>query len=254
MGFYDRHKHHREDQSLHVDDWLMTYADMITLLLCFFAVFLSVSVPKTEQMNEAHKKIQEEFAGPDKTGGYMHREDILAGKFPPVVVKRSADPENMPYDNLPSIVDKFRQEGVTVTQGDKITTINVDSKFFFTSGASSISIEGQNFLKGLLEPLLHGQFREYLITVEGHTDDNPINTIQFPSNWELSTARASSVVRFFMEQGVLPQRLRAAGYADVFPQVPNRDTKGQPIPENQAQNRRVVIKLEKIEKQKAINP
>ena len=90
------------------------------------------------------------------------------------------------------------------------------------------------------------KFRDYQITIEGHTDDAPISTAQFPSNWELSTARASAVVHYFLEQGIAAQKLRAAGYADTFPVAPNRDSAGKPIPENQARNRRVVIKLEKI--------
>jgi chemotaxis protein MotB len=88
---------------------------------------------------------------------------------------------------------------------------------------------------------------DYMITVEGHTDDMPIGTGQFPSNWELSTARASAVVRYLINNGIPAAKLRAVGYAQVMPKVPNRDVTGRPIPENQAQNRRVVIKLEKIE-------
>jgi len=65
-----------------------------------------------------------------------------------------------------------------------------------------------------------------------------------------ASSRAASVVRFFLEHGIDPERLRAAGYADVFPKVPNRDSNGNAIPANQSQNRRVVIKLEKIEKNK----
>ena len=92
------------------------------------------------------------------------------------------------------------------------------------------------------------KYKSYQVTVEGHTDDSPISTLQFPSNWELSTARAAAVVHCLLQQGILAQRLRAAGYADTFPVALNRDAHGQAIPENQARNRRVVIKLEKIEK------
>lgn len=241
MGFYDKHKHPRPDDHQGVDDWLMTYADMITLLLCFFAVFLSVSVPEKEQFQQARQKVLEQFADPD----------ILKDKFPPLLDENKVFDEEAPYENLPSIVDRFRKEGVTIVQGDKLTTIDVNSRFFFPSGAAALSEEGTEFLKGLVPSLRTGQFKDYLITVEGHTDDNPINTPQFPSNWELSTGRAASVVRYFLTQGVPAERLRAAGYADVFPKVANRTPSGVALPNNQAQNRRVVIKLEKIEKDKA---
>jgi chemotaxis protein MotB len=94
------------------------------------------------------------------------------------------------------------------------------------------------------------EYRDYTISIEGYTDDSPIKTPQFPSNWELSTARAAAVVRSFVGLGVPAERLRAVGFAETSPKLPNRDADGKAIPENQAQNRRVVIRLEKITKQK----
>jgi chemotaxis protein MotB len=76
------------------------------------------------------------------------------------------------------------------------------------------------------------KFENYKVAVEGHTDDLPIY-YRFPSNWELSTARASRVVRYFIEKGIPPQRFKAVGYADTKPVVPNTSM------ENRAQNRRV---------------
>jgi len=73
--------------------------------------------------------------------------------------------------------------------------------------------------------------------VEGHTDDLPIHTQRFPSNWELSAARAASVVRFFIQQGIPKERLQAVGLADTQPRAPNTS------PEDRAKNRRVVIQL-----------
>lgn len=237
------HKRKRRRGGHRADDWLMTYADMITLLLCFFAIFLSVSVPKDEQMQQAREKVRERFAAQNPL------DEIVLNPTSPVGAK--ATEENV-YDRLPSIVDMHEKgKGVNIEQeGDRITTIEMDSSAFFASGSSILSDEGQRILGELKEKLTSRDYINYSITVEGHTDDNPINTSQFPSNWELSTARAAAVVRFFLEHGIDPERLRAAGYADVFPKVPNRDFSGNPIPENQAQNRRVVIKLEKIEKRK----
>ncbi|HQX26415.1 MAG TPA: OmpA family protein [Alphaproteobacteria bacterium] len=225
------------------DDWLMTYADMITLLLCFFAIFLSVSVPKDEQMEQAREKVRERFAAQNVI------DQFVLDPISPVGANSS---EKEIYDRLPSIVDMYEKgEGVHIEQeGDRITTIEMDSSAFFASGSSVLSDEGQKILGELQAKLTGKDYINYSITVEGHTDDNPIHTAQFPSNWELSTSRAASVVRFFLEHGIDPERLRAAGYADVFPKVPNRDSNGNAIPANQSQNRRVVIKLEKIEKNK----
>lgn len=225
----------------HVDDWLMTYADMITLLLCFFAILLGASVPKVEKLEQARKEMAQKFA-PTNTqkGRFAVQKNNEAGGEP-----------NSLLNNLPSIVDKFPEHNPAQTPekpGDRITTIDMNSAAFFPSGNATLTDDGKTILRGVLAKLNTAQYQNFIITVEGHTDDNPINTPQFPSNWELSTARAAAVVRYFIEQGIPPTHLRAAGYADVMPKVPNRDFSGNPVPANQAQNRRVVIKLEKIDK------
>jgi len=139
---------------------------------------------------------------------------------------------------------------IAAPTGDRISTLEMSSAAFFDSGSAALSPGGEAILQPLAAKLQSDEYRDYRITVEGHTDDNPIHTAQFPSNWELSTARAAAVAHYLVDQGIPAQRLRAAGYADTFPKVPNRDANGAPIPENQAQNRRVVIRLEKIEKAK----
>lgn len=282
MSLSYKKRRRRNDHS--VDDWLMTYADMITLLLCFFAIFLSVSVPKEEQFQKARERVMEHFSAPDQVRGKVMPRDDMSGN----------PQDELPYDSLPSIVDRHHSgEGRSVgfgidigegqsegagegalqgtgprdgvrddayvrdfgrgeseeEEGDRIKTMEMPSAAFFASGSAELSEEGKKLLKEILDTQLNAPgFLDYQITIEGHTDDVPINTLQFPSNWELSTGRAAAVVRFFIEQGVQPQRLSASGYADIFPKTPNRDAAGNPMPGNQAQNRRVVIKLEKIEK------
>lgn len=218
----------------HADDWLMTYADMITLLLCFFAIFLSVSLPKKEAP-----------VAPPKP------QTVTPFRLPEVFEG------NLPFHGVPVSDVRTEEEASfppppekTQPAGDRLTTIDMDSAAFFDSGSATLSEPGKAILGGVAATLKDGKYKDYAATVEGHTDDSPIGTSQFPSNWELSTARAAAVVRFFIEQGIPADKLRAAGYADTFPKAPNRDALGNAIPENQAQNRRVVIKLEKIEKEK----
>ena len=81
----------------------------------------------------------------------------------------------------------------------------------------------------------------YKITVEGHSDNIPIQSTQFPSNWELSSARASAVARYLIAQGFPKEKIQVVGLADTRPLVPNQDDNGDPIPENQSRNRRIVI-------------
>lgn len=228
------HKHRRLRAEDHVDDWLMTYADMITLLLCFFAVLLSLSAPRQEKFDKARAEMAKQFAG---------------AKEPEAGPKEAETEADQAFRALSSFVETYQpEEAPPPDQRDRITVIDMDSAALFARGSASLSDEGRRILRNVAERLSAGENADYQVTVEGHTDDTPIRTFQFPSNWELSTARAAAVVRFFIEQGIPARRLRAAGYADSVPKVPNRDAAGVPVPENQAQNRRVVIKLEKIEK------
>lgn len=244
MGFFDKEQ---QEEQAHLDDWLMSYADMITLMLCFFAIILSVSVPKQQKLEEAQKEMAGVFAreGIAKT--------MQEGKPVDVQPSEAVAGEGI-LDGLPSIIDRYREGNINAPEkpysiqqaGKRISTIEMNSAFFFDTGSATLSDEGKEAL-GALTPSLQSQLQEgYIITVEGHTDDNPISTAQFPSNWELSAARAAAVVRHFIELGLPASQLRAAGYADTHPKMPNRDIYGHPIPDNQMQNRRVLIKLEKI--------
>lgn len=232
-------------EEAHVDDWLMTYADMITLLLCFFAVFIAIAVPDEEKFEEAKQQVVEQFKGDSEN---------LKGQYALPPAPNDTPPSSeMPFEALPSIVDRFNKDehdAVEIEKGDRITTIEMNSAPFFEKGSAVLSAEGLKVLSDLRESILSSEYKDYTISVEGYTDDNPIKTPQFPSNWELSTARAASVVRSMIDLGVPADRLRAVGFGETVPKVPNRNDAGSPIPENQAQNRRVVIRLEKITKQK----
>ena len=265
----------REQPPSHTDDWLMTYADMITLLLSFFAVFFIVASAPKKPLEEARAAVpappaQASVPMPplvqmpkiqwppvqavEDTADEAPTRASLAIRAVAAPVKVEKAPAERLVDNvpvtLPQIVDdlKAQQKADIEQQGDRITTIEINSAAFFDSGSATLSNAGKSILRDVAVTLKSGAYDGYQITVEGHTDDIPINTVAFPSNWELSTARASAVVHFFLDQGIAAQKLRAAGYADTFPKAPNRDAAGNAIPENQAQNRRVVIKLEKIEK------
>lgn len=246
MSYQRKSKAHDEGG---LDDWLMTYADMITLLLCFFAVFLAASVPKEEVFVKAREDVLDKFATETPSGERgPNANATLDGAYdaaPSILDRMSTDISiTEPVINGTEIEHKSKKDK---PDGDRIKTIEMPSAAFFTSGSATLSGEGKLLLNEIIETnLKNDELADYIITIEGHTDDVPINTLQFPSNWELSTARAASVVRYLIEQGIPPQKLRAAGYADSVPKVANRDYAGKPIAMNQAQNRRVIIKLEKI--------
>jgi chemotaxis protein MotB len=257
----------KRKQVRHADDWLMTYADMITLLLCFFVLFASASI--AQKINAAKVHVAQKEEKTQKSAPAEPRVEATADKMSEQVPPQDSLPEFQappelgaeagiykmleqvpPQDSLPETVGNLQSKTAANPKqdGDRITSIEMNSAAFFDRGSAALSPEGEAILRDVAENLKAEKFQDYQVTVEGHTDDIPINTPLFPSNWELSTARAAAVVRFFLNEGIPAHRLRAAGYADTFPKVPNRDENGSAIPENQAKNRRVVIKLEKIEK------
>jgi len=268
------HWQKKRERISHADDWLMTYADMITLLLCFFAVFLTVSMPKKDippvaeppppaQIAQAELKPETpeslevevkqateiKFEIPEEAPLPETQSVDPRDQTPSVEIKPETKPETPPAPP-PEIANNPKAQNTAEFEkkGDRITTLEMDSAAFFDSGSAVLSDNGKTILADVARKIQADEFKDYQVTVEGHTDDAPIKTPLFPSNWELSTARASAVVHFFLESGISAQKLRAAGYADTFPKAPNRDANGNAIPGNQAQNRRVVIKLERIER------
>ncbi|EWH01296.1 OmpA/MotB family protein [Halomonas sp. BC04] len=125
-------------------------------------------------------------------------------------------------------------EGVSVAEGQQGITLRIDDNLLFSSGQADLTAQGREVLGSLREVL--GAF-EGDVSVEGHTDSIPIATARFPSNWELSSARAIAVLRYLAELGVGIERLRAVGYAETRPLESNDTAEGR------AMNRRVELLL-----------
>jgi len=294
------HQHLRRDPGRHTDDWLITYADTITLLLCLFVVILSIRtsgrslgweappqatlaatanvvpaskedifgghppfppaeqaapevfVPETIAAADARPPMSEHIPPPPARPAPIDFADRVDAPAAPELHAfiPSTERAATAAAALPPLVERMRSLGSAVIEqhGDRITTVQISSNAFFASGYAVLSVPGKAILRDVAGTLKSEAFAAYHISIEGHTDDTPINTALFQSNWELSTARASAVVRFFLELGLSPRKLSAAGYADTYPIAPNRNADGTVIAENQAKNRRVVIRLEKIDK------
>lgn len=218
MSFHHRKKHKEED----LEAWLMTYADMITLLLCFFAILLSVMEPKKEKLDQLKEGIMSKFQ-----------------------MVQTASPFTAILESLQSIIeDQHLERDISVEQTDRGLILELSTSSFYQSGSAQLKPEAIPTLDKILQSIQAAGLDKYTVEVEGHTDDVPIKTAAYPSNWELSTNRATGIVRFFIERGVPADHLKAAGYAEVKPKVPNLDQNGNPIPANREINRRIVIKLE----------
>ncbi len=203
--------------------WLTTYADAITLLMAFFVMLLSFSDFNLPAFEKVMAGIKNELG------------------------KREA-PERPLFNlaqNMNQLIDETEISLEAVESGfDELgVVIDFESQSFFRAGSAALLPEAERILIEIAFQLEQPPYDLYFVDVEGHTDDSPINTPQFPSNWELSTARATGLVRFLIDAGVEPDRLKASGYADVKPKYPNRDLFGEPILENRKKNRRMSIRL-----------
>ncbi len=212
----DRDDHGDESEEL----WLISYADLMTLLFGLFVLLYSFAMAKTpEQVEKVKEGVARSFGG-----SYTAPLEDLLKKME---VEKLRDPI------LQDIAIEPLRDGLEVT---------FQSGLLFKIGESQLDPDIKQTLKTVAK-LIAENIDEDQVIVQGHTDDVPINTLQFPSNWELSSVRASSVVREFLKFGFDPQKISAVGLADSQPVVPNKDELGRPIPENRARNRRVVIKI-----------
>ncbi|WP_043526974.1 OmpA/MotB family protein [Litchfieldella xinjiangensis] len=200
------------------ESWLMSYLDVLTLLITLFVLLLSLAGNGLSSNGEATAGISEgDRQGGSSTSvaprgsGILPRDTGLAPRF-----------------------RDLRLEGIDVAQGKEGVTLRIADHLLFPSGSADLTRQGREVLDGLIVPL--NQF-EGRISVEGHSDDVPIATARFPSNWELSSARAIAVLRFLAEVGLDASRLRAIGYADTLPLEANA------TPEGRSANRRVELVL-----------
>ena len=201
--------------------WITTYADMITLLMCFFVIMYSASEPSQSKWEQLKGGIESDVMNVKNPTPLADLYNALEMKY--------YNPDN---DN-PDLTIDFETKGIVISLG---------SNSLFESGDAKLKSNGLSIVKTLGNELLERMQRyELVIDVEGHTDDVPISTARFPSNWELSSSRSASVVKEFTELGLNSEVVRAIGHADAFPLKPNRDKDGAAIPSNMAANRRVDV-------------
>jgi chemotaxis protein MotB len=204
------------------ESWMTTFADMVTLLLVFFIMLVAISKVDVVLFEQVQ-------AGVAKGIG---NRDVVR----PI--------ELLKIDVQDAVQAMELEDVVAVGTDDRGLTIEFASSAFYEPGSAEIREEVVPALQRIAATIGAERYRGFQIEVQGHTDDSPIATERFPSNWELSSGRASRVVRFFADQGLTPERMEAIGYADTRPKVPNRDAYGEPLPMNREVNRRVVVRLE----------
>jgi chemotaxis protein MotB len=209
------------------DRWLLSYADFVTLLLAFFVTMYAVSKVDTAKLVPAASSMKMAFEGrrnhtvPMPEGGSV---------VPPVPI----DPLVPVQDSLRLQLDDAINDGrLELIRDSRGLVVSLPESATFSPASTEVT-DGARELIARVAAIV--QASGHPMRIEGHTDNVPIRTARFRSNWELSTARASTVIAFLIETLAYdPAQLSAAGYGEFHPRVPNDSV------ENRARNRRVDI-------------
>lgn len=212
---------------------MVSYGDIMTLLLTFFVLLLSYSTIQEEEFRQALSSFQEALGVLPQERSLIHFEQVPSVRARPPIPPREAIKRirNAIYSaGLKGQIKVERdREGIRVT---------IKSPIMFDSGKADLRSGALPVLDELVKILIESP---NAVVVEGHTDRVPIHTQQFPSNWELSTARAISVARYMFETGNMnPKRFNVAGYSEYHPVETNETQEGR------QENRRVEILLKNI--------
>jgi chemotaxis protein MotB len=269
--------------------WLLTYADMITLLMALFMVLFSISSVNISKYQTLQQSLKAAFSGSILPGGRSIMQSgsqsttahtpataeipslvplnpVAAAKANPSIASSKANQSSASLNSkqleaaLNSMSAALREQASLASLKQKLdayakahglnnevqTVIDrrglvvrvLTDQLLFASGQATLQPEGFPLLNEVAQLL--NVDKSHPITVEGHTDNVPISSSQYPSNWELSTDRATTVVRYLITKGVNRERLGAVGYADLHPLASNATAAGR------AKNRRVEIVLQRI--------
>jgi chemotaxis protein MotB len=270
MSASRRHKRggHHEEEHENEERWLVSFADMMTLLFCLFMVLFAISSVNTSKFEALQRSLQDAFSGAVLSGGKAVMASgssdgtQKAAPQPPLPSLRpltsmndtsaqtaaereaKARQEEQDFRALKRRVDNLAKDAglqgkvkVTVRRRGLVIQLLTD-KVFFDSGDATLKPAARKLVDKIA--VVVASERKHPIVVEGHTDSQPISGSQYPSNWELSGARAGAVVRDFIDNGVLARRVSLSGFSSQEPIASNS------TPEGRAQNRRVEVVLSRI--------
>ncbi|MFA5626779.1 MAG: flagellar motor protein MotD [Thiohalomonadaceae bacterium] len=244
-----RRKRREEEENL--DRWLISYADFITLLFAFFVVMYAISSVNEGKYRVLSDTLVSAFKTTPKTMQPIQvGDDGVTGEPSPLKSEKTATAAApgvidqlsqiaqldelgiIAMDFERAMADLVEQDLIKVTHNELWVEIEINTSILFDSGSAHLEEEARPVLYELARIL--NKYPNF-IQVEGFTDNVPIATASFPSNWELSAHRAASVVHLFMGQGVQPERMAAIGYGEYRPITENATTEGR------RRNRRVVL-------------
>lgn len=220
--------------------WAIPYGDLVTLLLAFFVVMYSISSVNAGKYRVVADSLNAAFRGPPTTTEPIQVGGTAATTVAAPIVQVQPDVKTMALRQLAqqatdALSPLIMQGLVDVQAGDGFVEISIRSDLLFASGAAKLAEEAQAAIRMLGDAL---KAFPNSIRVEGHTDNIPVAGGAFASNWELSAARAATVVHMLVESGVDPRRLSVIAYGEYRPVLPNA------TPDGRNANRRVVLTIE----------
>nr|MBL8456442.1 flagellar motor protein MotD [Zoogloeaceae bacterium] len=258
-----RRRRKSDEEHENLERWLVSYADFITLLFAFFVVMYSLSTINEGKYKVLSDSIVSAFRNinVNESGQQIVLPPITPPQILPIPVVINRPVENKQAearrveqvqqmrsmaDSIREVLEPLTRSGqVTVTEGAHGISVEINASVLFAPGEATLGQAATTPLRAVAQVIAGATFP---VKIEGHTDNVPISTFRFPSNWELSSARASSVVRLFIDAGVSAERLTAAGYSDQRPIAENADESGR------ARNRRVTILIESMFAEPAETP
>jgi chemotaxis protein MotB len=235
-----RKKNNGGENGPSMERWLLTYADLITLLMIFFVVMYSISNINAQKMQAVASSLSQVLAGKapeilDFTGpaiiegqsGAQHGDVMGQAEL------EAARLQLVEYLKILETMDPGISKNIVIMQQERGLVISLKDTLLFPKGSAELTPRARQVISGVGKSL--AELPNYT-RVEGHTDNLPIHTAQFPSNWELSVIRATNVAQQLINEGsVKPEKISATGYGEYRPLVPNNSVA------NRAINRRVDI-------------
>jgi chemotaxis protein MotB len=236
--FTEEHENHER--------WLVSYADFVTLLFAFFVVMYALSSVNEGKYRVLSDSLVTAFRSATHDGGgtMVLKQPQMTSVVPPQRIrnqalqmreKQSEQMKKVARDVTQVIAPYAAQGQISVIESDRGVTVEINDSLLFAPGRAELAPSAEEAIRGVGRVFAGA---EYPVTIEGHTDNAPISTPLFPSNWELSAVRATTVLRLMVDAGVPPARLTAIGYGDQRPIAENV------TPDGRARNRRVAIQLE----------
>jgi len=238
------------------DRWLISYADLVTLLFAFFVVMYAISQVNEGKYRVLSQSLNSAFASRDSvrlielpadqqnSAMQVQLDQLRAQRAAQKEQERRERAERTKADLKQALSALTRDGQATVTEGALGITVDLDARFLFGVGEASLEPAARDIIVAISHVMLYSDFP---LVIEGHTD-NSASRGRVGSNWELSALRAAVVTHVFAEQGIIPARLTASGLADQRPLADNSTEEGR------AKNRRVSIRIETYSTERTAAP